>query len=210
MTKLLKSALAGMTLLRAAHAETDNDIRALQDQWAVVKYTLDKTHRPEAYQALADKADAVLAAQPENVEAHVWAGIIHSTWAGDSSAFIAMKHANRAKKELELALSMNPDVLGGSVYTSLGSLLYQIPGIMGGDEARAEEYLRKGVELNPRGIDSNYFYGAFLADQGRFGEAQDYVDRALAAPPRPGRDLADRGRREEARDLMARIAAKTH
>jgi tetratricopeptide (TPR) repeat protein len=203
--------IAVVTLVAAlngtpAPAEMNDGVRALQDRWAEVRYEVAEKQRPAAYKALAKDADAMLAAQPGNVEVHVWTGIIHSTWAGEAGAFGAMKHAKRARKELELALSMDAAALDGAVYTSLGALLYQIPGIMGGDDEQAEAYLRKGLELNPEGIDSNYFYAVFLADRDRFSEAQTYVKRALAAPPRPGRDLADRGRRGEASELKDSIA----
>jgi hypothetical protein len=32
-----------------------------------------------------------------------------------------------------------------------------------------------------------------------------YLEKALNAPPRPGRQIADAGRREEARALLAKI-----
>ena len=201
---ILLALAAGLNTLPAA-AEMNDEVRALQDRWAVVRYEVDEDERVDAYEELAEQADAVLAAQPDNVEAHVWTGIIHSTWAGEASAFSAMKHAKRARKELELALEKDANVLDGAAYTSLGSLLYQIPKMMGGSDETAETYLKKGIELNPQGIDSNYFYAAFLADHDRFEEAQQYVQRALAAPARPGRELADRGRREELGELQSEV-----
>jgi len=34
-----------------------------------------------------------------------------------------------------------------------------------------------------------------------------YLERALQAPPRPGRQIADTGRREEIRTLLAKVRA---
>lgn len=61
-----------------------------------------------------------------------------------------------------------------------------------------------------RGIDPNYFYGEYLVETGKPAEAVAYLEKALVAPPRPGRDLADAGRRDEARELLekARAAAR--
>lgn len=203
-------ALTGALNGTGATAEMNDEVRALQDQWAVVRYEVAGDQRIDAYEALAEQADAVLAKQPGNVEAHVWTGIIHSTWAGDAGAFSAMKHAKRARKELEAALAMDPTALHGAAYTSLGSLLYRIPRMMGGNDETAENYLKKGIELNPDGIDANYFYAAFLADHDRFQEAEIHLERALAAPPRPGRELADRGRRDEAVALQAEVQSQLH
>mgnify|MGYP000489091359 CR=1 FL=1 len=50
---------------------------------------------------------------------------------------------------------------------------------------------------NPTGIDNNFFYASFLADEKDYEKAEEYYLRAQAAPPRPGRDMADKGRRAE-------------
>jgi hypothetical protein len=63
--------------------------------------------------------------------------------------------------------------------------------------------LEKALALNPDGIDSNYFYGDFLARQGDREGARRALDKALKAPPRPGRALADEGRRKEIEALLA-------
>ena len=64
--------------------------------------------------------------------------------------------------------------------------------------------LLKALLINPNGIDPNYFYGEYLIETGKSGEAVPYLERALAAPARPGRELADAGRREEAKALLAK------
>jgi Tfp pilus assembly protein PilF len=69
--------------------------------------------------------------------------------------------------------------------------------------------LKKGLELNKDGIDSNYFYGAFLIDQDRYDEARTYLEKAAAAPDRPQRQLADQGRREEIATAMKQIQDAT-
>ncbi len=56
------------------------------------------------------------------------------------------------------------------------------------------------------GIDSNYFYGDYLAAQGKKQEAKVYLDKALKAAPRPGREVADAGRRNEIQALQQKLA----
>ena len=68
----------------------------------------------------------------------------------------------------------------------------------------------KGAEVNPSGIDANYFYADFLANQGDYAKARDYLNRALAAPPRPGREDADAGRRRDIERLLVQINGKSH
>src|SRR5690606_27578047 len=95
--------------------------------------------------------------------------------------------------------TIDPSALNGSVYTSLGSLYYHVPGwpIGFGDDKRAGEYLKKALAINPDGIDPNFFYGDFLIEEGDYQQAIAVLQHALEAPPRPGREVADEGRRAE-------------
>jgi len=72
-----------------------------------------------------------------------------------------------------------------------------------GSDDKARELLEKALALNPDGIDSNYFYGDFLYRQGDRDGARRVLQKALKAPPRPGRALADEGRRKEIESLLA-------
>jgi len=81
----------------------------------------------------------------------------------------------------------------------LGTLYAKVPGwpVGFGDERKAEALLLKALQINPNGIDPNYFYGEFLRDQGDTAKARLYLLRARKATPRPGRELADQGRQSE-------------
>lgn len=189
----------------AAASATDESVSALQGHWAQANYDAEGKARKKAFESLVAEADQLVGRLPDSAEAHIWAGIVYSTYAGEVSMFKAGKQVSRARQELERALELDPQAMNGSAYTSLGALLYQIPGFMGGDDELAEEMLLKGLELNPDGIDSNYFYGAFLADQGREDAAEQHLRKAYAAAPRPGRELADQGRRQDIVEALAEM-----
>ena len=65
--------------------------------------------------------------------------------------------------------------------------------------------LKRGLALNPDGIDSNYFYADFLFSQGKKEEAKRYLQKAKAAAPRPGREIADAGRQSEIARLQEQL-----
>ena len=96
-----------------------------------------------------------------------------------------------------------------SIYTSLGTLYFKVPGwpIGFGDDDKAETYLKKALQLNPNGIDPNYFHADFLYGKHHYREAILALEKAQAAPARALRPLADSGRREEIRILMDKIRA---
>ena len=77
-----------------------------------------------------------------------------------------------------------------------------------GDDEKAEALLKKALSINPDGIDPNYFYGDYLARSKRFDEANAALEKALQAPPRPGRQLADEGRKQDINALLKSISAR--
>jgi len=188
----------------------DDAVKALQHEWETIKYTLPQGQQEKSFEQLAAKAHAVSQAHPDRAAPMVWEGIILSSWAGAKGGIGALSIAKQAKARYEAALKIEPDVLDGSAYNSLGVLYYKVPGwpVGFGDDKKAQELLRKALDINPQGIDPNFFYGEYLMDQGKPAEAVAYLTRALQAPPRPGREIADAGRREEARKLLEEAKRK--
>lgn len=193
----------------AAASDFDAALAAIQSDWAEVNYgPADKAKSLPAFESLAQRAHAFAAAHPERAEPLVWEGIVLSSWAGRQGGLGALKLAKQAREKLEAAEELDASVLQGSVYTSLGALYYKVPGwpIGFGSDKRAREYLQRALAINPDGIDPNYFYGDLLIEQNDFDAAREHLERALAAPPRPGRERADAGRREEIRTRLDQIA----
>lgn len=195
-----------LALSPSAHTQ----LVALQGRWAEINYQLPTSEREAAFAELAEKAGQIVAGEPDAAELRIWHGIILSTWAGAKGGLGALDLVKAAKAELERALALDAAALDGSAYTSLGSLYYQVPGwpLGFGDDEQAEAMLRKALALNPDGIDPNYFYGDFLHREGRHAEAKVALEKALAAPDRPGRESADAGRRAEARALLKQVQAQ--
>jgi len=193
-----------------ARADVDEEVRRLQREWEEVKYRRPQAEQEKAYQALAERANAVRAKYADRAEPEIWYGIIVASHAGAKGGLGALSLAKEAKKALEHALQVDPKALSGSAYTSLGSLYYQVPGwpIGFGDDAKARELLDKALAANPDGIDANYFLGDFLYRQRDYDGARKALERALKAPPRPDRPLGDEGRRKEIQELMVKLPAR--
>lgn len=195
----------------AADPAFDNELLALQQAWARTNYeTPAGDARVQAFDALEKRAEAFTRSHPNRAEAYIWEGIIESSYAGAKGGLGALSLCKEAKGNLEAALKIDPKALDGSAYTSLGTLYDQVPGfpIGFGDHDKAEKMLKKALELNPNGIDPNYFYGQYLYGRERYQEALQYLDRAAKAPPRPGRESADKGRHAEIAALRTKVQAK--
>mgnify|MGYP006377207847 CR=1 FL=1 len=209
VTALFAVALAGPAF--ADDAAFNAELLSIQQAWAKVNYeTPAGDARAQAFEALEKRAEKFTQQNPARAEALIWEGIVESSYAGAKGGLGALSLAKEARGNLEAALKINPKALDGSAYTSLGTLYYKVPGFpLGfGDHDKAGKLLKQALALNPNGIDPNYFYGEFLFEQGQYGEALKYLDKAATAAPRPGRESADKGRHAEIDALTAKVKAK--
>ncbi|MEN5167181.1 MULTISPECIES: tetratricopeptide repeat protein [Achromobacter] len=210
--KAAAAMLAGASMSLSAFAasapdDLDQGIRALQNDWAVIQYQTPANQRETRFETLAQQAHALTERFAAKAEPHIWEGIILSSWAGAKGGLGALGLAKQAKAEYETAIQIDSKALGGSALNSLGVLYYKVPGwpVGFGDNKKAEALLQQALAINPDGIDANYFYADYLIYRNRKPEAIPYLEKALKAPPRPGREVADAGRKQEARALLESV-----
>ncbi len=215
MTKLLKTTviLIGLIFVQPGFAGVSqsaelDEVREIQYEWARLYYMDEfKNKNYRELQALARRANMVSHDNPQSAEALVWDAIVLSTLAEKKGGIGALSLVKEAKLKLEQAEAIDPTVLGGSVYASLGSLYSKVPGwpIGFGSDKKAERYFKKALAINPQGLDINYFFAEYLADNGQDRLALEYVEKALQAPQMMDRPLADKGRRQQALKLRQQL-----
>jgi tetratricopeptide (TPR) repeat protein len=213
MNKLHHGLLAALLLTLspfAPAAPVDDAVVELQREWEVTRYQTPAGEREKRFEVLAAKAHQTSEAFPDRAEPLIWEGIIDSSLAGEKGGLGALGLVKRARTLYERAIQIDANALDGSAYNSLGVLYYKVPRwpVGFGDKAKAGELLQKALAVNPQGIDPNFFYGELLAETDRRDEAIVYLERALQAPARPGRQIADAGRRDEIRALLAKLKAR--
>jgi len=211
LNKLIVTSITALTINGAfsfnAHADLSTDIHSLQVEWAKANYALKDDAQTEAFEALIKQANATTNKYADKAESWIWLGIIQSTYAGKAGPLDAMGYAKAAKKSLEKAMDIDANALDGSAYASLGTLYFKVPGwpIGFGDDDKAGELLKKAVEINPKGIDINYFYADYLTEEDNYKVAKEYLLKAKSALPRPDRPLADKGRQQEVLALLNKV-----
>ena len=184
-------------------------VNQVRDRWAQINYQLPKPQREAAFEELLHQSEKIRQANSRDAAALIWEGIVLSSLAGEKGGMGALGLVKRARADFEAAIKLDAGALDGAAYTSLGALYYQVPGwpLGFGDDAAARTMLRKGLAIDPDGIDANYFYADFLRDQKDWAGARTAFQKALAAPARPGREVADAGRRQEAQAKLKDVTA---
>jgi tetratricopeptide (TPR) repeat protein len=224
MNLLTRSAallLAGAcaTMLVSPLAEADNTpivsspsdrLSEVQAEWARINYQLPAAERAQAFEALARDTRRWVEGEPQRAEPLIWHGIVLSSQAGAQGGLGALSLAKEARQTLEKSLKIDESALQGSAHTSLATLYSKVPGfpIGFGNDKKAKDHFKQALAMNPTGIDANFFYAEYLADEGDRLQAIQHLKRALAAKDRPGRELADAGRRKEIQSLLTTIQSK--
>jgi tetratricopeptide (TPR) repeat protein len=193
----------------ASAAGVDAAVADIGHRWAKATYQTPEGAQAPAFEAVVDEAQKAMQEYPGNVGPMVWKAIALASAANAEGGLGALRKVKEARELLLKAEAIDPNALDGSIYCTLGSLYAKVPGwpLGYGDEGKAEKYFEKALFVNPTGIDPNYFYADFLADRGDYAKAVIYLEHALAAPMRPGREDADAGRRREALHMLATIRA---
>lgn len=186
-------------------SDLNASIANLESAWASAYYQNDETRQKRAYPELLEKAAELVNRYPNAAEPKIWQATILSTNAAFESSLTALSTLEKAKKLLEEAIGIDPKALDGAAYVTLGTLYYMLPGwpVSFGDDDMAEQLLKASLQINPDGIDANYFYADFLLRQDRAIEAEGFFRKASQAPVRKQQAFADTQLQNEAKLALA-------
>lgn len=207
--QLIGAALgAGLLLAPFAGALAwESEVESLKQRWEQINTQQAEGERRAALKSLSDEAESVAEANAGEAQPLVWYGIIEASHARERSGLGALSSARSARKALEQAIELDPQGGNGSAYVTLGALYDRAPGrpLGFGSSDTAERMFQRALEIRPDGIDVNYYYAAFLEDEGRLDEAREHARRAVEGTAREDRQASDEALREQARRLQSRL-----
>jgi tetratricopeptide (TPR) repeat protein len=199
-----------LTLATARGAAAEDLAPALAElrhAWAKVYYQTPEEQQVPQFAALEDRADALVAQHPQAAELLILKAIILSTYAEAKGSLDALSLVKEARDTALQAAKLDEKADDAGAYTVLGVLYYKVPGwpIGFGNNRKARENLDRALAIAPDAIDANYFYGDFLIEQGEKAKARAFLEKALKAAARPGREDEDAGRKREIEKDIARL-----
>jgi len=200
----------------AAADEVTDAVHQLQLEWAVANYKTADSEKEAVFKSLVDKASALTQKYADRAEPRIWEAIIRAGYAGAmggmSSMFNAMPQMEKGRDLLLEAEKIDPMAMNASIYTTLGSFYYMVPGgfIGYGDDDKALAYLMKAVTAAPDDLDANYFMADYWLDKKKYKKALPWFERMLSLPDVADRPVYSAGRKAAAAKKLAKVKKKLH
>lgn len=202
---------AALATAAPSTAPTIDAITALEQKWAFINYRMsNNAQRETAITTLANQAAQISREYPGKAEPLILQAEILCTKAGIEQDIGALDEIEQARDLLLQAEKINPRALNGAAYPLLGWLYHKVPRwpIGFGDDRQAKKYFDKAMALNPKGIDTDFYYGKFLYEKGDYAQAKTVLEHGLAAPINPATAVADKGRQDEIHNLLEKVNKK--
>ncbi len=113
-----------------------------------------------------------------SAEAHFWHAANTARWGQVRGVARAVFLLPEVRREIDAVLALDPTFT--AVYALAGNVYYEVPGLLGGDLARAEAMFRKGLDLDPHFTAMRLGLAKTLVRRGRVADARQELERVLA------------------------------
>jgi len=179
-------------------------VQKLHDAWAEVFYRVPTRQQPPKLETFLAQTKTLAQRYPRAAEPLLMQALVLCSLAAADGGFGALGRVKEAREAVSKALALDPMAMEGSGYVILGNLYYRLPGwpISFGDNKLARVNLETAIRLFPDELDTNYFYGDFLLEQGEFHRALPYLEKADRAPVRGHSRLSDLKLKEELKQAL--------
>jgi tetratricopeptide (TPR) repeat protein len=156
-----------------------------------------------AYDHGRQAARRALEAEPRNVAAHFWFATNTARWGQTNGIVRSLFLLPDVQREIRTVLDLDPRFT--PVYALAGNVYYEVPALLGGDLAKAEEMFRTGLGQDPHYTLMRVGLGKTLIKRGRRDEARRELTAVLEE--RAPRNPADWTVKDvpEARKLLDRL-----
>jgi len=196
MCRLTGIALAlafGSSSVMATDSQAQAAVQPLKDEWAEVFYRMPTKQQATQLEVFLTRARELVKRYPQAAEPLLMEALVLCSQAGVDGGLGALGKVKAAREVLNRAISLDPLAMEGSAYVMLGNLYYRLPGwpLSFGDDNLARQYLETALRHYPNELDTNYFYGDFLLEQGEFDKALVFLEKADKAPVRADARLSD-------------------
>ena len=171
-------------------------------------HTDNDDERDDMFREGIEAGKAAVQLQPNKPEGHFWLGANYGGGAA-ASTIANLSSFQDIKTEMEAVLKIDEGYQGYSAYLGLGRLYLQAPRILGGDSAKAIEYLEKGVKLNPNHSLMRFHLAEAYQSNNRDAEAKKQIETIMSTTPDPKYVAEHKDAVEKSKKLLEKIEASS-
>ncbi len=201
-----------LLVVTPAYAAFEDELSALQQRWAVARYQVSGDERKKQLEKIAEEADGFTSKYGDKAQSYLWSAVVKASLAEAINNLSALSIAKEAKSHLEKSIELDPGAEDSYAYGMLGAMYARAPGwpVAFGDDKKAREMLKKGLERSPAGMNVNYFNAQYYFDKDEYRKALPYIEKAAQASPpySPDTSLAVSNRQREIQEMREKIKAK--
>lgn len=161
-----------------------------------------KEQKLDVYQKGVDAAKQAIALNPKSVAGHYWLGVNYGVYGSAKGVMESISLVNPIKAEMATVIELAPDYEAGGPYRVLGRLYYKLPGIFGGDNDKAMEYLRTAVKKGPHRYLNHIYLAEVYYDEDKSQEANQLLQAVIAGPSEPGYEPEDAEWKAQAKQML--------
>lgn len=114
---------------------------------------------------------------PKSEDAHFWFVANTGRWGQTKGVLRSLFLLPTMREELDIILGLSPR--SARAHNVAGNLMSEVPGLLGGDKAKAEEHFKKALDIDPRYTIARVDFGKFLIATGRHADARRELQRVL-------------------------------
>ena len=196
----------GVVLLR--HARTA-DARNYETAWRLAQFAYhigthggDEKERDTAFREGIAAGQAAVQLAGDRPEGHFWLGANIGARTELQGALGGLAAVEDIRREMEAVLRIDESYQGGSAYMVLGRVDLELPKMLGGDRARAVQYLEKGLRFGEKNALLRLRLAeAYLATK-RKDDARKQLNAIINMTPHPDYLPEYEEAREGARELL--------
>jgi tetratricopeptide (TPR) repeat protein len=164
--------------------------------------------RAAAYERGIEVARRAIAAAPRNDRAHVWLALNSGRLAELRGVIRALPLVSTIREASQTVLKLNPTSVEGLLLAA--SLAAELPGLLGGDRAKAEGLFQRALAIEPTHTGGRLELARLYLAAGRWRDAERELQRIVTEPAPSDRPRWTVSERPRARSLLAELYERGH
>lgn len=145
-----------------------------------IRYTTGREEKKRIHKEGIKAGEAGFKLDPKCAACYFWAAINIALYGEATSPLQQLISMGDLKHYLAKTIELDPKFAQAGAYRLYGRIYHKLPGIFGGDNAKAIEYFEKAIQLAPDEPLNFLFYAEYLADQGQTENALKQARKGLA------------------------------